>query len=923
MTQHGVDMEKFREQVEAYKALKENVYDEFAEILRTVLTRTVNNLGISAIIQSRAKTIPSFANKVIHRQKEFPDPINHFRDLCGARVILAHKAAMEPMNDFIKKHFEIIRTENLQKRLGALEFGYQSVHYMVSLKSGEFTDILEEMKKERGERFKKALDNLLPDKDHRGEEKWSEHSFRAEIQVRTLLQHAWAEFAHDRTYKSAFHIPQAWHRDTSRIAATLEQVDDGIARNVQRMEQYRAYFIPHMSRQECDAETKKLEAVLEYVDLKADRLRICHEMAKFSLQMGDYRKAEATLEHFVAEWERSPSSDRIKAGWDFVKYPARTRKSLLDEVEEAEKILEQYRDPQMSGVLLDYGLSRWCRNEPDCRDYIEWAIALNNRNLDARIALAETYDGTKMLTCYEEAFKLDPSDPRILSGFVQSKIAVENQLDFISIIGPSIEKGIEICHERAKIGAYLPQAYYDIGLFCFLLGRTYESLAAYCKAAQMTDPELDHIDHTLKKVQLTLDAVEGRVSSQTSADLECIEKVLRMAGVVKKLQQYKAVRAEKPLSRTEKSSYTADIAGNELGMFASQKSSSFTAPIMIVAGGCDERVEEKMREYEAILHSAFEGFEGTIFCGGTRAGISGLVGDFAPLEKGAVRKVSYLPRTVSSRTQRHPAYEVFYTDGTGFSAQEPIQNWIDLLVAGIDPADVKVLGVNGGRISGFEFRLALMLGAKVGIIRDSGRAANDILIDEDWNRIPGLLNLPDDLQTVRLFVQGMPSAKVIAVSDREAMAKKAHEKFREGKKKQGIREDPAMADWKDLPSSLKNSNLAQVGHYEGTLEAAGFGLRKVEAGEPVKTIDFSVEEIRDKVEIMAEIEHGRWNVERLESGWTLGEEKDVEAKRHPDLIPWALLPDDIKEYDRNAVRAMPGILAKYGYEIIPIKDPED
>jgi len=69
---------------------------------------------------------------------------------------------------------------------------------------------------------------------------------------------------------------------------------------------------------------------------------------------------------------------------------------------------------------------------------------------------------------------------------------------------------------------------------------------------------------------------------------------------------------------------------------------------------------------------------------------------------------------------------------------------------------------------------------------------------------------------------------------------------------------------------------------------------------------------------MAEMEHGRWNVERLLDGWTFGEKRDHQKKKSPYLVPWPDLPDDIKKYDRDAVKGIPGKLKKLNYEIIPL-----
>ncbi len=70
----------------------------------------------------------------------------------------------------------------------------------------------------------------------------------------------------------------------------------------------------------------------------------------------------------------------------------------------------------------------------------------------------------------------------------------------------------------------------------------------------------------------------------------------------------------------------------------------------------------------------------------------------------------------------------------------------------------------------------------------------------------------------------------------------------------------------------------------------------------------------DEVEIMAEMEHTRWNVEWLLDGWTWGERRDIIKKTSPYLVGWSELPDDVKEWDRQTVRKIPQFLARVGLE---------
>ena len=106
MPDSQISMAEFTEHISAYEAVR-SVYDVFARILRQALSDAVNDLGIDAIVQARAKTIPSFAEKMIRKREKYPLPVLQFTDLCAARVIVPCKDDLEAVCEFIRRHFEI------------------------------------------------------------------------------------------------------------------------------------------------------------------------------------------------------------------------------------------------------------------------------------------------------------------------------------------------------------------------------------------------------------------------------------------------------------------------------------------------------------------------------------------------------------------------------------------------------------------------------------------------------------------------------------------------------------------------------------------------------------------------------------------------------------------------------------------------
>jgi len=168
---------------------------------------------------------------------------------------------------------------------------------------------------------------------------------------------------------------------------------------------------------------------------------------------------------------------------------------------------------------------------------------------------------------------------------------------------------------------------------------------------------------------------------------------------------------------------------------------------------------------------------------------------------------------------------------------------------------------------------------------------------------------------LRAFVNP-PPAKRISLPLKRA-GKAIHNKFLEENRYKSI--DPAMMPWPELRKDFKESNIQQAAYARDILLKAGYGVRAVKR--KARILVFGERE-EDKVELMAEMEHGRWIDERLRAGWTYGPNRDPENKVSPYLVQWGNLSESIKDYDRDVVRNLPRMLAEAGIEVYrPRKKP--
>ncbi|MBD2703211.1 hypothetical protein IC229_21380 [Spirosoma sp. BT702] len=166
----------------------------------------------SVRVESRVKDEKSFLDKIDRPGKSYKDPINDITDLVGFRVITYYKRDVDIVEEIIRKNFCVddTHTQDTFERLQPNEFGYLSKHFIVQLSP-------ETLKQLSPERYR------IPDFNHLMRE-CKEQKF--EIQVRTLLQHAWATLSHKLTYKAENEAPRELRRKIAMLSALLETADD-------------------------------------------------------------------------------------------------------------------------------------------------------------------------------------------------------------------------------------------------------------------------------------------------------------------------------------------------------------------------------------------------------------------------------------------------------------------------------------------------------------------------------------------------------------------------------------------------------------------------------------------------------------------------------------------------------------------------
>lgn len=187
-----------KEILDAYD-LNKNKYESFAKTLRSTISGLMLTDGIKThSISSRVKSRESLEGKV--NIKGDYNCIEDITDVIGVRIITHFSDEVDTIAKIIEREFSIDSLNSIDKRatLEPDRFGYLSLHYVLSLSENRVT--------------------LPENKPYEG--------LKAEIQIRSILQHTWAEIEHDIGYKSSIEVPVIIKRKFSRLAGLLELADE-------------------------------------------------------------------------------------------------------------------------------------------------------------------------------------------------------------------------------------------------------------------------------------------------------------------------------------------------------------------------------------------------------------------------------------------------------------------------------------------------------------------------------------------------------------------------------------------------------------------------------------------------------------------------------------------------------------------------
>lgn len=186
-----------------YLSMKDDIEDILKRIVETHHFR-ISNMAI------RIKNEEALIKKITYKNK-YKD-INEITDVIAGRIITLFEDDVDRIYECIKQNFDIIEYKDKRKKSynDRIDFGYNSLHLLV--------------------KFNQERLQFIEYEDYK--------DIVFELQIRTTLQHSWAEIEHGLGYKSQYEIPKDIRRRLTRLSASLELLDEEFVQIARAVDEY-------------------------------------------------------------------------------------------------------------------------------------------------------------------------------------------------------------------------------------------------------------------------------------------------------------------------------------------------------------------------------------------------------------------------------------------------------------------------------------------------------------------------------------------------------------------------------------------------------------------------------------------------------------------------------------------------------------
>ena len=235
--------------LEDYKRQRDD-FIKLGDVAHGILSGITEELGISVLaVEHRVKAEKSLAGK-LERKGDSYNTLEDITDILGCRIVCFLSDEIDKIGKKVEENF-VIDWENSSDKRALIkedEFGYLSLHYICSLPFGD---------------------------------KWPNEicGKKFEVQIRTILQHAWSAIHHDIGYKSDFGVPREIKRQFARLAGLLELADDEFVRARDNMHDYTEDIRKRIITDDANDVAINMISLNEYVSHNKNMQKLIKEIA--------------------------------------------------------------------------------------------------------------------------------------------------------------------------------------------------------------------------------------------------------------------------------------------------------------------------------------------------------------------------------------------------------------------------------------------------------------------------------------------------------------------------------------------------------------------------------------------------------------------------------------------------------------------